>query len=214
MSKLLRLHLQYFGGEDGQGSGENNPPEPNVNTNTNNEPPKEPERTFTQAEVSAMMAREKEQGRKSVLKELGVEDLSSAKKGLDQYKKLLDSQKTDLEKAREGEKAALANSEELRKELSASNQKLSVLMAGCQASKVNDVTLLAQARVTENLPFDKAIEQVKKEYPSFFEDSTPKGTGGTLNPQNRGGSDSEGLGARLASQSKNAYSGKNPYFNS
>lgn len=212
MSKLLILPLQYFGGEDGQGAGENNPTEPNVNIH--NEPFKEPERTFTQAEVNAMMAREKEQGRKSVLKELGVEDLSSAKKGLDQHKKFLDSQKTDLEKAREGEKAALDDNEKLRKELSASNQKVSVLMAGCQADKINDVTLLAQARVTENLSFDKAIEQVKKEYPSFFGDSTPKGTGGNVNPQNRGGSDSEGLGARLASQAKNAYSGKNPYFSS
>ena len=65
MSKLLRLPLQYFGGEDGQGAGENNSLEPNVNTNTNVEPPKGTERTFTQAEVNAMMAREKEQGRKS-----------------------------------------------------------------------------------------------------------------------------------------------------
>lgn len=214
MSKLLRLPLQFFGGEDGQGAGENNSLEPNVNTNTRVEPPKEPERTFTQAEVNAMMAREKEQGRKSVLKELGVEDLSSAKKGLDQYKEFLDSQKTELERARGSEKAALDDNERLKNELSASNQKLSVLMAGCQASKVDDVTLLAQARVTETLPFDKAIEQVKKEYPNFFEDSLSKGTGGNVNPQNRGGSDSEGLGARLASQSKDSYSGKNPYFNS
>ena len=68
-------------------------------------PPSEPPKTFTQEEVNRMMAREKNEGKKSVLRELGVEDVDSAKNSLAEYAKVLDAQKTDLQKANEAKEA-------------------------------------------------------------------------------------------------------------
>lgn len=174
------------------------------------------EKTFTQAEVNAMMAKEKEQGRKSILKELGVEDIKNAKQGLEDYKKYLESQKTDLEKAQDAAREAEKSRKALEAEMIVSNQKFSALSVGCPAEKVDDVCVLARTRMSENVTFEQALEQVKQSYPDLFnsqQSSQNKGTGSNANPQNKGSAQNNGgFGQRLASQHKSE--AKNPYFNS
>ena len=172
------------------------------------------EKTFTQSEVNAMMAKEKDQGRKAILKELGVEDVKNAKDALDKYKEYLESQKSDLQKAQDAAAETEKNRKLLESELVKTNQKLSVLMAGCPSEKVDDVVVLAQARMNDKTTFEQAIELVKQGYPDMFmQQAQSKGTGNNANPQNKGTGQSAntGYGQRLAAKFKSA--DKNPYFN-
>lgn len=175
------------------------------------------EKTFTQTEVNAMMAKEKDQGRKAILKELGVEDVKNAKDALDKYKEYLESQKSDLQKAQDAAAESEKNKKLLEDELNSTNQKLAVLMAGCPSEKVDDVVVLARARMNDKTSFEQAIELVKQGYPEMFnqtQQTQNKGTGSNANPQNKGtGSSNVSYGQRLANKYKSTDT-KNPYFNS
>ena len=105
----LKLNLQLFaepgnGAEPGAGSGAGS-------GNGGGEPSNSgagsgsAQKTFTQEEVNAMMAAEKRQGKNSVLKELGFEDLNKAKEAIQGYNQYLETQKTTEQKRPErGEK--------------------------------------------------------------------------------------------------------------
>lgn len=185
--------------------------DPTQNNNSGNQ---QQEKTFTQAEVNAMMAKEKDQGRKAILKELGVTDVKNAKDALDKYKEYLESQKSDLQKAQDAAAETEKNRKLLEEELANTNQKLIVLTAGCSPDKAEDVCVLARARMNEKTTFEQAIEQVKEGYPDLFgQQSQSKGTGSNANPQNKGTAPNKSsFGQRLASQHKTE--AKNPYFNS
>lgn len=187
----------------------------NSDPTQNNSGNQQKEKMFTQAEVNALMAKEKDQGRKAILKELGVDDVKNAKDGLQKYKEYLESQKTDLQKAQDAAAEAEKDREKLRLQIESSNQKFAALAAGCPVEKIDDICILAQSRMSENVTFEQAIEQVKQAYPDLFNQQVQqnKGTGNNVNPQNRGGTQSNsGLGQRLASLHKKET--KNPYFNS
>lgn len=173
------------------------------------------EKTFTQSEVNALMAKEKDQGRKAILKELGVEDVKNAKNALDKYKEYLESQKSDLQKAQDAAAETEKNRKLLEDELTKTNQKMAVLMAGCPSEKVDDVVVLAQTRMNDKTTFEQAIELVKQGYPDMFNQQAQnnKGTGSNANPQNKGTAQNNGgIGQRLATKYKTET--KNPYFNS
>ena len=91
------------------------------------------ERTFTQAEVNAMMAREKNHGRASVLNELGIEDNGNLKESLAGYKQWVASQKTDLQKAQESLATERTAKETAQSELQKANNKLAAIQAGVNA---------------------------------------------------------------------------------
>ena len=66
------------------------------------DPKKEPgENTFTQIDVNNVVAKNVKEERAKLLKELGIEDIANAKESLAEYKKLQDSQKTELDKLKE-----------------------------------------------------------------------------------------------------------------
>ena len=198
-------------------AGSTNNSDPNKDDQSSQNTGGQQEKTFTQAEVNAMMAKEKEQGRKSILKELGMEDVKNAKEGLENYKKYLESQKTDLEKAQDAAREAEKSRKALEAQMELSNQKFLALAAGCPAGKIDDVCVLARTRMSDNVTFEQALEQVKQGYPDMFTEqqnsSQNKGTGSNANPQNKGSAQNNGgLGQRLAALHKSE--NKNPYFNS
>lgn len=160
------------------------------------------EKTFTQAEVNAMMAKEKSQGRMSVLKELGIEDTKHAKESLAAYKKWVDDQKTDLQKAQEKATSEEKTRLEAESKLAAANNSLAALKAGVNPKYLDDVVALASARVTEKKDFAAVVEEMKTTHSMFFgEDQSSAGTGHL--PNGGYGSGKAGdLGKRLAEGSK------------
>ena len=59
------------------------------------------EKTFTQEDVNNLVAKESKKAMEKLLRELGVEDMKSAKEGLKKFKEIQDAQKSDYDKALE-----------------------------------------------------------------------------------------------------------------
>lgn len=175
---------------------------------------KEP-KTFTQEEVNRMMAAEKNQGRMSVLKELGVEDAKTAKEGLAKYKEMVDAQKTDAEKAAEQAASEKAAREAAESKASLLENKLSLVSLGVKSEFVEDVLLIATSRASESKPFSDVVSEMKadEKYAAFFGviNSKDVGTGSKVDSK-KPHVDPDGVGKRLAERQKQAVDQKKSYF--
>lgn len=191
-TKWLKMDLQTFADPQGDPA----PTDPAGNPGANNEPPATPppadpnptdpkggndpkdppadpknpknqEKTLTQSEVNNLIAKEAKKAQAKVLKQLGVEDFTSAKEGLEKFKEWQESQKTEAQKQAE-------RLEQLEKEHGTALEqnkvlqaKLSAVGAGVDAKFVDDVIVLANNYVTEDVTMDDAIAQVLEKYPHF-----------------------------------------------
>ena len=164
-------------------------------------------KTFTQDQVNGMMAAEKRSGRLALLKELGyeVKDGAKASDVIAQVKGILDSGKTQQQRDQEAREKAEGD---LSAEKAKSNQlqaKIDAMTAGVKPEYVDDAIALLSPRVTDQKPLSKLLEESKEKYPNWFgEAEGSKGTGGSTNPPRGKGSNTEGLGKRLAQTNKPA----------
>ena len=204
---LIRLGMQFFAeGDPGAGSdGNGGNGDPGATGGTGD--PK----TFTQEEVNRMMAAEKRQGRASVLSELGYDPKD--KEAIAKLKALIDGNKTEEQKKADKEQELTNAAAEANRRAEAAERKLQALSSGCDPAAVDDVMTLASSRVTEEVDFAKALEQIKEKYPNFFGgNGGDSGTGRGQSHKKHGEDNKPGsYGARLAAnRSKPA---KSPYFN-
>ena len=124
-------------------------------------------KTFTQDEVTGLLAKESKKAQEKIFKSLGFEDIKSAKDGFAKLKEWQDSQKSEAEKQAE---ALAAKDDELvatKAENKTLQAKLSALTLGVQAESVDDVIALAERLVTEEVSVEDAIQQVLGKYPQF-----------------------------------------------
>lgn len=176
-------------------------------------------KTFTQEEVNRLLKAEKESSKKSLLKELGVEEVKTAKEGLEKYKEILDKDKSETEKANELAAQAAKDKAEAVARAAEAEAKVELLVAGCKAEFLEDVIILALRRVSDDKDLATVVKEMKEEtkYSTFFggddSGSGDRGTGGGSGYRKPGGDDKKGsFGAKLAESSANSV-GKNPYFN-
>lgn len=175
-------------------------------------------KTFTQEDVNRLLKAEKESAKRSLLKELGVDDAKTAKEGLAKYREILDKDKTNAERAKEGLAAETKAKGEAERRALLAEAKVEALSAGCNPTYLDDLITLATSRVTEDKDLSAVIKEMKgdQKYKTLFgTDHEPgdKGTGGGGGYRRKQGSDKKGsLGSRLGEQAaKSAV--KNPYFN-
>jgi hypothetical protein len=141
------------------------------------------EKTFTQKDMSATAAREKSQGKKSILKLFGVKDEESAKSEAEEFKKWRAKNQTAEQKLNE-QTETVKDAESRAK---AAENKLSCVMAGVNKESIDDALAIATLKVTDDKDLDAVLEEMKNEakYKGFFddseeeEDSSKKGTGRT-----------------------------------
>lgn len=193
---------------DGQGSGDGNPAAG------------EGTKTFTQEDLNRIGAREKAEGRRALLKELGIEDTEDARQAVQNFLKQQESQKTEAQKA--AERAAKAEKEKADAEAKASEsqQKLEALMAKANPDTLDDLIVLTRAKVNDKTDFKAALGIVKAAYPAFFADAQanegtqkkPVGTGGSTNPP-KGAANKMSMGERLAKSKLEAAPKESPFFN-
>lgn len=205
---LIRLGMQFFAeGDPGAGSdGNGGNGDPGATGGTGTDP-----KTFTQEEVNRMMAAEKRQGRASVLSELGYDPKD--KEAIAKLKALINGNKTEEQKKADKEQELTNAAAEANRRAEAAERKLQALSSGCDPAAVDDVMTLASSRITEEVDFAKALEQVKEKYPNFFGgNGGDSGTGRGQGHKKHGEDNKPGsYGARLAAnRSKPA---KSPYFN-
>lgn len=184
------------------------------------------EKTFTQEQVNKMMTKEKNQGRNSVYKELGINPKDS--KAIAMVKALIDSQKTDEEKAAEKESEEESRITEAEQRAAFAEAKAEAMMLGVKTQYVEDVVTLALAKMTEDADLKTIIGEFKTKYPVWFGESEEdekndkkgkagqRGTGSSIKTAEKAkkGEETKGLGARLAAQRKSSakktsYWGKN-----
>lgn len=169
-------------------------------------------KVFTQEEVSRMMAKEKREGKLSVLKELGVEDVKNAKEGLKKYQEYLDSQKTEAEKAQAEVQRLAEEKAELERKAQMADIQVSALKNGIKADFLDDAIILAQNKKTDAMTYDDIFNELKQSYPNFagtVQTPAPKGTGDLPKPtatQHQSAADDYGkrlAEARLAQRTAN-----------
>jgi len=181
------------------------------------------DKTFTQAQVTQMMAREKKQGRAAALRELGIDP--NDKKAVKMVQALFASQKGDDDGNAGNE--ANAKVAELEAKAMRAECKAEAMVLGAKAEYVEDVIVLAMAKMDEDSDFKTIIGEIKTKYPTFFGIETnaddkdgkgkdnkddkgatgKKGTGASmknLGNKDDKGEDKKSLGSRLAAQRRGA----------
>lgn len=130
-------------------------PTPAPSTDKPEEP--QPEKTYTAEEYNRAIQSASSKGKNEILKALGI---TSVEQG-----KTLISEKSTLEKDVAEMKAKFAESE---KKAQQNERKAAVLSKGVDASHVEDATILAAARTTEDKTFEAALDEVLKANPQFI----------------------------------------------
>lgn len=203
-----------------QGADNNQQNQQNQDSNTGNQSQQENTgaKTFTQDEVTAIGAREKNQGKSSILKMFGCADEKSAKAEAEEFKKWKESQKTEEQKRDEAAQQLKDSAAESEKRAQAAENKLTALTAGVTAESLDDALAIALLKVTEDKPLDKVFEDMKKEsrYSGFFGEggsSSAGGTGSSADHSKGGqGGDAGNLGKRLAQSRVAASQTKSNFF--
>jgi len=169
-------------------------------------------KSYTQAQINSMMANEKRTARQALLKELGfeVKDDQSFTDTLANIKKTLDAGKSEQQLDKEAKNKAEGDAKAATARAELAEMKVSALTAGVNPKRLDDMIILAQAKIAKGQTADQAFADLKKDYPDAFGAEASGGTGSHVNPANKGGNDGESRGARLAKQNKT--SAKSSYF--
>lgn len=168
----------------------------------------EEEPKFTQAQVNAMMAEEKRQGKQSVIKQFGFESEEELDKTVKTFRAMMDATKTDEEKAKDEAGAANNESDKWKLEAEMANAKVEALSLDAKPENVDDVIVLARAKKTDEGDWKTAVQEVKTKYPTLFKDDKSKGkkgTGGDMSKSVKDGEkekDEQSYGAKLAGKAK------------
>lgn len=220
LKTLLPYNLQFFAtditGNESNDSGGDEPDDNGDEPDDGGESQKE--KTFTQSEVNKMMAREKKQGRRSVLKDLGFSNEEEAKKAYSLLNALMDSQKSEGEKNNETNKKLEDEKSEAEKRAELAEAKLTCLENGVNKDSIEDVLSIAMSKIDEKTELEDVIKNMKKEkrYSVFFEESNDSNNDGTGNPtkntKKKEGSEVGSIGKRLASSYKPAEKKKSSFF--
>lgn len=203
---LMKLNLQFFaeggdgdngaGADDGAGAGSQGGNDGGSQGNQDNpagDAGKAGEnKTFTQAELSAVAANEKKQGKQSIMNLFGVKDEKEAKAQAEAFKKWQESQK-DLETKLKDSQTSL---NEANTKAAAAENKLTLMMAGVNKDSIDDALAIAALKVTDDKDLNAVIEEMKKEpkYKGFF---TTAGSSGTGNPDGHQGTGAGGAGENI-----------------
>lgn len=152
-----------YGGDPTQAvKGGANLPEKAVSTSE----PEQTAKTFTQAELDAIVKQRLERQAKG----------QPSKEEMEAFRKWQDSQKTAEQLSQEKISAAESGRAEAEKKLAAAEVKCCAYSKGVTAEAVDDVIALAMAKVSDDMPIEKAIDAVISKYPSFCSaKSAPQG---------------------------------------
>lgn len=222
----LPYNLQLFAtsadkdgeGEDDIAEENNNEVEETEGKDGGEEKPDEEEKTLTQSEMNAIATKEKKQGKKAMLKELGFKNESDAKKEIEAFRQWKESQMTDEEKAQRDAKEKDAAQQALLDRALKAEQKLAALSAGIRPDSIDDAIAIANLKVTEEKDLDEVLGDMKKEtrYASFFNkdpEDESKGAGtGSSTKHSKEKKKVENIGERLGKQRATAITKKSSFF--
>lgn len=212
-SKLKNLGLQFFA-ESGEGDSTGNDNSQLDNAHEDNKTTSE--KTFTQEQVKALLSKEKKQGRRAVLRELGLdpEDSESVTKA----KKTLEDFKTDAEKANDTIKLMTDSKNAAEQRAIIAERKLALIDNDCKKEFIDEVATLVASKMDDDTDFNAAIAIVKEKCPTFFQDKEEEKSNNTTgnsqgHKRQKASKEEKGsLGSRLAKGASKNTVKENPYF--
>lgn len=212
-TKLLPYDLQFFA-EDNDSSNDQGGEKGNEDQNSNDN---SGEKTFTQSEVNSMMAKEKNEGKRSILKSLGFKNEDEAKKSIEEYAKYLESKKTREEKDKELIDNANREKDEALQRAIKAESKLACYALGISSEYVDDVLAIASSKVTDEKSLDDVLNEMKNDekYSNFFsaQEKKEKGTGSNAGHSSNNHANDDDYGKRLAEKANANVSAKSSFFN-
>lgn len=202
---LMPYKMQFFGEDGGGNDTPPTTPPPGTDSNANTPPRKSDEEL-------------RKEGQNALLSLLGFKDEDEAKKAVNLYTAMVNSQLTpDEVQKKESEKAEAKIKEALERAAAAEN-KLACLTAGVQADSIEDVLAIASLRVTKDKDLATVIGEMKKndKYSGFFNSENNGGVDNQNNttgtpPGHAGDNNSGGksLGAQLGESLSKKRAGTN-----
>lgn len=163
------------------------------------------DKAFTQDDLNRVGTKEHSKGYNKAVKDLGFDDVESAKDALKAFQEWKESQKSESEKQTEILNAKDKELEEARAINKALNAKLAAMSLGVKAESIDDVIALSERLVTDETSIEDAIKTVLGKYPHFGQtkDKAPKITvAGNPSADNRQGSVSKEDFAKMSYQEK------------
>lgn len=133
--------------------------DPNVSTPE----PAQAAKTFTQDEVNDLIKSRLERERKGL----------PSKEDLAAFHKWQDDQKSAEQKSAEAIKVQSDRADAAEKKAAALEAKLLATSKGVKPDAADDVVALASLKVSDDMPLEKAIDEVLKKYPQFAGGSAP-----------------------------------------
>jgi hypothetical protein len=175
---------------------------------------KKQEKTFTQEQVSKMMTKEKNQGRNAAYRDLGIDPKDE--KQLAMVKALIESQKSDEQKAAEAKSAQDEAMKEAETRARIAEAKAEAMQLGVKPNYVEDAITLALSKLSEDNDLKTILGEFKTKYPIWFEEDKDskesvgkKGTGTSVKSQTKQSKEkTSSMGARLAAQRKGSVAKK------
>ena len=177
---IKRLPFYYSDETTGGVVAENNDQKGNSTANDQNSAKNgsEESKTFTQKELQEMLAKEKRQGKNSVLNALGLKTVEEAKAALNAAKIANDANKTEEQIAAEALNTAKSAQQKAESDLLDAQRTIAVMKAGFSPDYVDDVVAIASRKVTEDKDFATVIEEMKTSHAFYLvEAKEQKGTG-------------------------------------
>lgn len=180
---------------------------------------KVPEKTFTQAQVNKMMAKEKGQGKASALSELGIDPKDG--KTTEMLKEFFANQKTDTQKESELRQQEVSRLEEANRRVMIAESKAEAMLLGVKPKYVDDVVTLALSKFSDDSDLKTIIGEYKTKYPIWFGDTEEnekenvgkKGTGSSIKTGVKDAdTKKDGLGSRLAAKRRTDNVKKTSYW--
>lgn len=163
------------------------------------------DKAFTQDDLNRVGIKEHSKGYNKAVKDLGFDDVESAKDALKAFQEWQESQRSESEKQTEILNAKDKELEEARANNKALNAKLAAISLGVNAESIDDVIALSERLVTDETSIEDAIKTVLGKYPHFGQtkDKAPKITvAGNPSADNGQGSVSKEDFAKMSYQEK------------
>ena len=190
MEKQTRfpLNIQFFAEDDGgnEGGDEDNDDvddddvdedlddEDDEDDEEDKKPPKRKSknknRSFSQREVARISAREKRQGKKSVLSELGVDSIEDAKNIIAVYNRMIDATSSDEQKFKKASSKSKERIAEAERRAELAEARLTAIEMGVKPKFAKDIVAIAMAKADDDDDIEDIIEEMSESeaYSGFF----------------------------------------------
>ena len=182
MFKTMRIMFSPEGSVGGSESAQNPVSDPSKANQSGNDETgvkndSKASKTYTQEEVNALLAKEKRQGKNSVLKALGLQSVDEGKAAIESARQVANANKTAEEVAAEALNAEKTARSKVESDLTVAQRTIAVMKAGFKPEYVDDVVAIASVKVTEDKDFDAVIEDMKKSHQFYLVEQKKEETG-------------------------------------